>query len=97
MRLQVAALPQEPRGDGWVVPYLLILDEVGDDAATLNRELADMAERAGARAVLVFARRCQVVPPWGPEDVVLAEDLEPDDVAPLADALGAAAAREEHR
>jgi hypothetical protein len=66
MRLQVVILPQESRGRGYVVPYLLVLDEVGDEPLDVVPD--DLAAHAGARAVLVFTRRVTVVPPWGYDD-----------------------------
>ena len=93
-------LPMEPRGaSSYVIPYLIILDEVGDTADELQEAMqnSDFTKRSGARAVFVFPDRVEVVPPWGPDDdVVLADDVDPGDLPAAADELEAAAVAADH-
>ena len=93
-------LPMEPRGaSSYRIPYLIVLDEVGDTADELQEAMEhnDFTKRSGARAVFVFPDRVEVVPPWGPDDdVVLADDVELDDLPAAVDELEKAAAAADH-
>lgn len=60
-RIQILELPTEHHGDDMVTPYLLIIDQVGDDMADeIARWPDDIAKRTGARHVLCFAETVEI-------------------------------------
>lgn len=72
MRLQIAALPQQPADNvgGWRIPFLVVLDDCAPDFVDQFAELRadfqrDVRDATGAEGLLCFQDRIEIVPPYG--------------------------------
>lgn len=55
MRLRVLPLPEQRLGEAVETPYLLVIDRCNEDQATHFRQATEnVAEKVGARGILVF-------------------------------------------
>lgn len=61
-RLQVLPLPVEIVGEMSTTPYILVLDDAADlELTDLEQDVAWLTSASGARGVLVFDKRIEVV------------------------------------